>query len=189
MSVADRLKAKLAHLSIAALLLGGAVGIGGGAAFAATINCSHWHSVCLGTSYEDFIYGWENTNEIEARQGRDNVHGYGAQDYIWGSWDADNVNGGEGNDFVHGEQGNDSYLVVGGNYAVAGQSGSDLLTGNYGDDLLQGDAGGDTMRGDEHNDVLYAEDGQADNVNGGESTALEPCYVDGYDAWYSCNPY
>lgn len=187
----SNLKKLASPLPMFMIVVGAAVGLLGGSAFSAEITCSHVESFCQGTNEGDTINGWENQNIVLARQGRDNVYGFGAFDEISGEADADNINGGEANDFLFGDTGNDSYFVVGGNKGIYGQSGGDNMYGGSGEDFLEGNAGVDTMYGNEHSDVFFAEDGTGDYVNGNEATpgVEQPCYVDGFDTWSNCTPH
>lgn len=158
-------------------------------AMAATINCSWQYTHCHGTYEWDYIYGGPNFNEIAAEEGRDDVWGYAAGDFIFGMRDGDTLYGGEGYDYLYGQEGNDSLHIVGEGAGLYGNSQTDEIEGNVGFDLLQGNYGYDYLRGGDHDDVLHSEDGEADMVNGGNSVGQEPCYVDGYDAFYSCDPF
>lgn len=181
---AGRVRRLRASVPLALLALGAVIGLSLGIALGQTINCSHVGVYCQGTSEADNISGWENANEIEAKAGRDQVWAYGSIDIVHGSDDGDNVNGGEGVDSVYGEAGNDSNLVIGGGAGVYGQSQDDYLYGGVGNDLVEGDAGNDLMYGNEHDDVFFAEDGQADTVDGNSGSDI--CYVDGNDTWSNC---
>ena len=171
---------------IGLLTLGVVVGISVGIALGQTINCSHVSSFCQGTNEADNISGWENSNEIYAKAGRDQVWAYGSFDTVYAGEDGDNANGGEGADYVYGEFGNDSVLVIGGGAGVYGQSQDDHLYGGAGEDYVEGGSGNDTMFGNEHDDVLYAQDGMTDKVDGNSGSNV--CYVDGYDMWSNCTP-
>jgi len=188
---AQPVKERVATLGVFAALLISWSCLFGGTATAAEINCSHAYELCLGTGSADDIFGWSNQNEIVARAGRDHAWGYAAIDWIFGGEDGDSINGGEGGDVVKGETGNDSYFELGGNYGVYGQSQNDAVEGNVGRDFLEGNQGADGLYGGDSADVMFAEDGEADTVNGGagESGHTQPCYVDGYDAWTACEPF
>jgi len=162
-----------------------------GTASAQEITCSHTIELCLGTNSGDNMYGWSNQQEIVARDGRDHAWGYAAIDWMFGGEDGDTLNGGEGGDVVKGEYGNDSYFELGGNFGVYGESQNDALEGNTGRDVVEGDQGQDGLHGGDSADVLFAEDGEADTVNGGagEAGQAQPCYVDGHDAWTACEPH
>lgn len=190
-SIATSLRKLASPLPVFAIVVGAAVGLLGGSAFSAEINCSHVEPFCQGTNGADNIYGYENENDILGREGRDSAFGYGNLDEINGGSDADNINGGEGSDFLLGDYGNDSYFVVGGNKGIYGQSGADNLYGGVGEDFLEGNAGGDTMYGNTDADVFFAEDATADYVNGNETSGgkEQPCYVDGFDTWTNCTPH
>jgi Ca2+-binding RTX toxin-like protein len=176
---------RLIQLGIATAAVGATIGMLMGVAFGATINCSHVYEFCQGTGGNDEIGGWENANEIIARDGRDYVWGYGTQDYIWGQNDGDALFAGEGGDNVYGGYGNDSTAVTQGG-GVYGNSEADYMEGNSGDDTMEGGTGQDNIHGGDHNDWLGAEDGQPDIVQGGAHSGFQPCWVDGYDAYYAC---
>lgn len=190
-SMGTKLRKLASPLPVFAIVLGAAVGLLGGSAFSAEITCSHLEIYCQGTNGADTIQGWENQNDIAAREGRDSAFGYGGLDELFGENDADNLNGGEGSDFVFGDYGNDSYFAVGSNKGVYGQSGADNLYGGHGEDFLEGNAGNDNMYGNEDADVFFAQDGTGDYVNGNETSSgkEQPCYVDGYDTWTNCTPH
>ena len=178
-------------LPVFAVVLGVGIGILGGSAFAAEVNCSHVAEFCYGTTNNDQITGWNNTNIIEAKSGHDDVWAYPGTDTVFGGDDADNVNGGEQNDALYGEYGNDSYWVVGGSNGLFGGPGPDNLFGGVGQDFLEGNGSPDNMYGNDHSDVFFAQDGVGDVVDGNGSTpgVEQPCYVDGYDAWSNCTPH
>lgn len=173
------------------LLVCVSLGIQSSVAFGDTITCSHSYGYCGATNGNDNIHGWSNSNEIDAKTGRDNAWAASAQDWLWGGSDGDALNGGEGPDIIRGEYGNDSYLEISGSAGLFGQSGNDDIEGNVGRDFLEGNSGSDNMRGGDSADTIYAEDGTYDVVNGGagEPPYVQPCYVDGYDAWTACEPH
>jgi Ca2+-binding RTX toxin-like protein len=174
-----------------AIVLGAALGMFGGFAFSATINCSHVNAFCQGTEGGDQIYGWDNQNHINARGGYDQVWAYPGSDEVSGEDAADAINGGENNDYLLGNFGNDNYWIAGGGTGLFGGGGPDNLYGGVGEDFLEGNASGDLMYGNDHSDVFYAEDGQGDGVDGNGATPgkAQPCYVDGYDSFTNCTPY
>lgn len=171
-------------------LVGAVVGFMISTAFAEDIVCSHEYSSCNGTAYADDIEGWENINEILARENRDRAYGYAQQDFLWGSTDADALYGGNDADTVKGESGNDSYLVVTGGKAFGayGNSGWDLVEGNEGQDYVEGGLGEDNMKGGDDKDALFARDGQADLVDGGAGAEPQWCWLDLEDSWIACEP-
>ena len=177
---------RLAYASLCLAVVGVMVGLATGQALGATIYCSHQYPACIGSWSADDIYGWENGNEVDADPGRDNVWGYGQQDWLFGDDDADALFGGVGGDTVKGLWGNDSYYWVpgGAGFGVYGNSENDIAEGNIGNDLVEGDYGSDYMAGGDDSDYLKAEDGQGDTVHGGAGT--DACWVDGYDSWDGC---
>lgn len=177
----------LVLMSLGLALIGATGGLALGQAFANTINCSHQWSACNGTGGPDDMYGWENINEMNPREGRDNAWAYGQQDWMWGGNDADALFGGEGADHVFGTDGNDSYFAVpgGAGFGVFGNSQGDQVDGNTGSDIVEGDQGNDNMAGGDNDDWLFSEDGETDVVQGGAGP-YDACWVDGYDAWGGC---
>lgn len=158
-------------------------------ASAADVTCSHVNSNCYGTTNYDAIKGWQNDNYIYADAGRDDVWAKEGYDAIYGGDDGDNLNGGNNADNVYGQDGNDSYIYLGsGNSGLYGGFGNDKILGADGEDYVDGEDGNDDMYGGNNNDWLFAEDGEADIVGGGPSSGLQPCYVDGHDAYTSCSP-
>lgn len=156
-------------------------------ASADTINCSHQNNICQGTKYWDLIYGGPNYNEVSAKEGRDDVWGYASGDFLFGMEDGDTLYGGTGFDYLYGQSGNDGYQAVGEGAGLYGNSENDQIEGWVGFDYLEGNYGNDALLGGDHDDWLFAQDGQSDTVNGGNSTGAEPCWVDGYDSFYSCD--
>src|SRR6266566_7754002 len=86
------------------------------------------------------------------------VVGGSGDDIIVGD-DADNsISAGAGNDTVQGGGGNDS---------IEGDAGDDWLIGDAGDDRITGGPGQDLMEGRGGDDTFVAQDGEADNIDGG----------------------
>ncbi|HEV8572563.1 MAG TPA: N-acetylmuramoyl-L-alanine amidase [Actinomycetota bacterium] len=97
----------------------------------------------VGSAYADTLLGDAGANTLDGLRG------------------ADTIRGREGNDTLRGGRGAD--LVTGG-------QGDDALFGGDGVDTITGSAGVDQLAGDRGDDALYARDGEADIVDGGEGT-------------------
>lgn len=119
----------------------------------------------LGTARTDDITGTDGPDSIDGFAGSDVIHGGGGDDYLIGS---------DGDDSVFGDAGNDQ---------VEGRYGVDMVDGGPGTDQLYGDINGCAAYCEPDNDLLFAQDGERDNVYcGGPGKA----YVDEFDVVASC---
>lgn len=117
------------------------------------------------TEGNDFIYGTEAVDQIDALGGDDYIYAGGGDDQVFGGSGNDFIQGGAGNDRLQGEEGDDDLIgessddqLYGGdgNDTLKGGAGKDLLDGGAGDDVLYGNAGQDQLFGGAGNDKLYA---------------------------------
>lgn len=155
----------------------------GGAAWAATIQCSNEESKCVGTSGPDTIYGADTNHDfgygddIRGREGDDRIYGRGGDDRERDS--GGGLHGDDGDDVVRGGRGNDSVYGGRGSDRVFGGPGSDSITGethNYvgpAPDFISGGEGDDFIyAGDSTRDRIYCGLGYdtvlADNVQGND---------------------
>lgn len=140
------------------------------------------------TGGDDFLFGSVGNDVLLA--------GFGA-DYVAGGLGTDQVSyASRGEPIVVGlgvladdgadEEGDDIQtdveIVIGGNgndrlstisdldVRLFGGPGNDTLTGGSGNDIFQGDAGNDQMFGLAGNDTFFADDNEADTLNGGTGT-------------------
>ena len=95
--------------------------------------------------FNDYLFGWKNTDELYGLLGNDTLDGQGGDDVLYGGYGKDILLGGEGNDALYGEQSNDSIL---------GGAGNDYLEGGLGLDTMNGGEGNDTYLIDNAKDVI-----------------------------------
>lgn len=134
-----------------------------GVALAATINCPNApNGVCNGTSAPDTLTGTNNP---------DTMNGFGGDDAMRGAL---------GNDVMYG--GNETGYGDG----IYGGGGNDQIYGQDGDDLIQGDAGQDLLNTGSGSDRVNAQDGFADTIICGSSTADLVYYDRGLDKLQNC---
>ena len=139
----------------------------------------------FGTTFNDYLYGDENANEIFGYKGNDLIQGRGGNDTLDGGEGDDKIDGGTGNDFIDGGDDNDqiygSYgldtllggdgddLIKGGdgNDNISGGEGHDEIHGGNQNDIIDGNKGADTVFGDQGNDIINGGDGN-DVIKGGD---------------------
>ena len=97
------------------------------------------------TIFNDYLFGWKNTDELYGLLGNDTLDGQGGDDVLYGGYGKDILLGGAGNDVLYGEQSNDSIL---------GGTGNDYLEGGLGLDTMNGGEGNDTYLIDNAKDVI-----------------------------------
>jgi phospholipase/lecithinase/hemolysin len=90
----------------------------------------------LGTSENDTIIGFDDSNNILGLAGNDEIEGQDGQDILLGS---------TGDDILKGNRANDSLL---------GGFGNDFLVGGKGNDLLNGGANHNNLEGDDGQDIF-----------------------------------
>jgi Ca2+-binding RTX toxin-like protein len=114
-----------------------------------------------GTSFGD---GKDTLRSVE------NVIGSVHADSLLGDAGANTLDGLKGADTIRGREGNDTLRGGRGADLVKGGLGADLLFGGDGADTLTGSAEADQLFGERGDDFLYARDGEADIVDGGDGT-------------------
>lgn len=118
-----------------------------------------------GSAFDDDLRGDFFSNVINGRAGDDFINGEGGNDRLIG---------GMGDDFIRGDEGNDN---------IQGGDGDDDLYGGDGNDLIYLGDGKDYTQGGEGNDFFYlTNDGEVDEVYGGNDTNGDgPNTDNGYD--------
>jgi Ca2+-binding RTX toxin-like protein len=145
-----------------------------GVAFAATfITCSE--DPCVGTNRDDLIDGTESSETINARAGDDLIAGNGGNDVIYGDNGKDQGVGYGGNDTIYGGDGDDG--IIG--RAMRGDEDSDTVHGGKGNDVIDAATFDDPLEsqdppvdysyGESGNDTIYAQDGNVDFIDCGET--------------------
>ncbi|MBB5723627.1 Ca2+-binding RTX toxin-like protein [Loktanella ponticola] len=97
-------------------------------------------------------------------EGRFNVAGNAADNYIWGSDGANIMYGNDGADRLYGNGGDDTLYGGAGNDRLEGGDGDDLIIVGRGNDQAYGGAGGDTFVFTLGDEDLYVRDFDADDV-------------------------
>ena len=119
------------------------------------------------------IYGADDTDYLEGKDGNDRIYGKGGQDQLKGGIGNDRVYGQEDDDRLFGESGNDQLYggydddtLDGGadNDFLFGEQGLDTLLGGAGNDYLDGGIENDSMVGGAGNDT-YLVDSVGDKIN------------------------
>jgi len=119
------------------------------------------------------IYGTDDTDYLEGKDGNDRIYGKGGQDQLKGGIGNDRVYGQEDDDRLFGEAGNDQLYggydddtLDGGadNDFLFGEQGLDTLLGGAGNDYLDGGIENDSMVGGAGNDT-YLVDSVGDKIN------------------------
>lgn len=119
-----------------------------------------------GTSFDDFIIGFDGHDNIFGGAGTDTLAGADGNDHIYGQSanggqdGADAISAGAGSDYVQGNAGND--LIDGGD-------GSDRVQAGQGDDEIEAGRGNDTVNGNLGNDVILGDEGN-DSLRGGQGS-------------------
>ena len=143
--------------------MGAALVLATGVALAASIQCPNAaNGVCNGTNAPDTLAGTNSVDTINGFGGDDAMYGYGANDTMNGGNESgygDGIYGGLGNDRIYG------------------QGGNDLIEGDYGNDYLDTGPGSDRVN---------AQDGYADTIVCGSSTA-DLVYHDSIDTLTGCS--
>jgi Ca2+-binding RTX toxin-like protein len=119
---------------------------------------------------DDTVYGSSGNDKLFGDDGADKVLGEDGDDYLSGGAQKDSMFGGLGNDRLNGNGGNDRLFGEAGLDRLYGYDGNDWLEGNSSNDRLEGGAGLDTMLGQKGNDHFFANDGENDQLFGGDGT-------------------
>ena len=108
----------------------------------------------LPTNGDDFLFGTDDDDNINALAGNDFVDSFGGDDTLKGAGGNDTLNGGSDRDRLDGETGNDVLIGGDGRDVLRGASGNDYLDGETGNDVLRGGGGKDTLIGGAGSDLL-----------------------------------
>ena len=113
----------------------------------------------IGTPWEDVpLFGTDDGDWIEGRDGDDQLFGWGGNDVLLGGDGFDYILAGDGNDFVDGGADLDYILLDAGSDVGFGGFGDDFIFGGEGSDTLEGGLGDDYMDGGSGSDwVSYYE--------------------------------
>ena len=145
---------------------------------AATGVLAHTRDVHYTDGFMQIDLGHEHVDNVWMADKSDSVYGdawgdspseQGADGHAEGNNGDDDVSGGDGGDNVYGDNGND------------------YVHGDAGGDTIHGGQDQDTMDGGQGQDDLYANDGYADHVDGGDD--VDTCNVDNHDTYLSCQAY
>jgi RTX calcium-binding nonapeptide repeat (4 copies) len=146
---------------VAMTLMGAALVLAAGVAWAATVNCQVGVD-CEGTDQPDELIGTNKADFMNAKQDDDLLVGFGGADEMQG----DNPESG-GDDTT--TDGDDELIGYRGPDTLLGFGGSDYLRGGRGDDLIDAteeseNPGKDTVRGSRDQDIIRAVDGFKDRI-------------------------
>lgn len=145
-----------------------------------------------GTEGSDFLYGWEEGDDIRADFMSDTLNGGGGDDYLFGGGGWDHLHGGDDNDTLFGGWGGDEldggegtdtavyltslqpvYVNLLAGFGSSGEAESDTYTsiedvvGSDHDDVIIGNDVGNVLEGRRGGDRLYGEGGD-DHLYGDE---------------------
>jgi Ca2+-binding RTX toxin-like protein len=110
------------------------------------------------------LSGTDKIDNLDGKDGDDEIRGLGAMDFIDGGLGSDAIYGEGGNDFLGGEEGDDVlYGGDGDDHVLHGGEGEDVLYGGDGNDYLEGR---DVRVKDTQRDELYCGAGK-DRYNAG----------------------
>lgn len=130
-------------------------------------NAKNGNDTINGAAYiADFTttYVAQRPLTLNGEAGTDLVQGSRANDVLTGGSSSDTITGNQGDDILIGGEGNDSLVGEAGFDDLYGETGNDILQGGSGNDYLEGGAGYDQMDGGVDNDVIYAIDGEDDDI-------------------------
>jgi Ca2+-binding RTX toxin-like protein len=138
-----------------------------------------------GSAYRDWLYGDDNANELDGRDGNDTLEGAGNDDILYGRNGNDTLAGGGGGDVLKGGEGSDTAdyaesaagvtvsliddTAEGGDADGDELDGIENLTGSAYADTLRGDSGANFLAGLDGNNTLYGYGG-GDDLWGGNDT-------------------
>jgi hypothetical protein len=150
------------RIMVAMGLMGAALILAAGVAWAATVNCQVGEP-CVGTDDPDRLNGTNKPDDMHARQDGDLLRGRSGADLMLG--DRPNVQDTttDGDDELFGNNGEDT---------MGGLGGSDLLRGAGMADRIEAreaseNPGEDTVGGGGGKDVIFAHDNEFDTINCG----------------------
>jgi Ca2+-binding RTX toxin-like protein len=154
-----------------------------GVAIADTINC-FVNRACIGTNGPDTLQGTSSFDDMDARQGNDEMYGHEGFDFMSGdAYDARDTST-DGNDHIGAGRNSDTLYGYGGNDKFLGRSGGDFIfaeesSENEGVDVVRGHQGNDwILARDGVKDTIGCGTGQRDTVffdNGGIDTVADSC--------------
>jgi hypothetical protein len=152
------------RIMVAMGLMGAALILAAGVAWAATVNCQVGVP-CVGTDDPDRLNGTNKPDDMHARQDGDLLRGLSGADLMLG--DRPNVQDTttDGDDELFGNNGEDTLGSLGG---------SDLLRGGGSADRIEAreaseNPGEDTVGGGGGKDVIFAHDNEFDTINCGRN--------------------
>jgi Ca2+-binding RTX toxin-like protein len=130
-----------------------------GVALAATVDCISGR-VCIGTDGPDTLNGSSRHDNMDARQGTDQLFGHDGYDALYGDARDAPDSSTDGNDRLGGGQNYDELYGYGGNDKLLGRSGGDFI---FAEESSENE-GEDFVRGEEGNDWILARDGVKDTI-------------------------
>lgn len=110
--------------------------------------------IITGTAEGDRLVANPQPNQINGKEGNDNISGFAGDDSLMGGEGDDYLKGGTENDLLEGGAGRDRPLGGKGLDTLAGGVGNDLLKGGTQDDVLMGDEGLDRLYGGTGSDTF-----------------------------------
>ena len=151
------------------------------------VNCSG-EGLCYGSDQKDDLHGNQFFNNINAQDGNDFMFGKDAPDSLDGQNKSDYAEGDGDGDVIDGNDGSEFWDCGSFFCGLRGFNGDDTIVGGPSDDVIAGGEGNDIMRGEGGEDWIYADDGNADVVNGGDGSGHDHCWIDqGKDESHHCH--
>ena len=150
------------RIMVAMGLMGAALILAAGVAWAVTVNCQVGVP-CVGTDDPDRLNGTNKPDDMFARQDGDLLRGLSGADILFGDHPPMQNTTTDGNDELFGNDGEDT---------LAGLGGSDVLKGGGSADRIEAreaseNPGEDTVGGGGGKDVIFAHDNEFDTINCG----------------------
>jgi hypothetical protein len=150
------------RIMVAMGLMGAALILAAGVAWAANVNCQVGEP-CVGTDDPDRLNGTNKPDDMRARQDDDLLRGLSGADSMFGDHPPVQDSSTDGDDELFGNNGEDT---------MGGLGGSDLLKGAGQADHIEAresseNPGEDTVGGGGGKDVIFAHDNEFDTINCG----------------------
>ena len=166
------------RIMVAMTLMGAALVLAAGVAWAATVNCQVQAS-CEGTDEPDELIGTNKPDFMNAKQDDDRLVGFMRADEMYG----DNPEAGRDDTTTDGD---DELIGYRGDDTLLGFGCSDYLRGGRGDDFIDAteesdNPGEDTVRGSRGQDFIGAVDGFKDKIFCGRGDEDEVFFDRGLD--------
>jgi hypothetical protein len=164
------------RIMVAVTLMGAALVVASGMAWAATVNCQV-EVFCEGTDEPDELIGTNKADFMNAKQDDDRLLGRKGGDKIFGDELDPPDQTTDGDDELFGYRGEDEIVGFGGSDLLRGGGGADTIDAREDSD----NPGEDTVRGSRGQDFIRAVDGFKDTIFCGRGDQDEVFFDRGLD--------